>query len=274
MKFRKWIVEQLTSHAWSASVKRKRNRSERHIGKIVLLYRICEKGYPKDKPVYITKENCLRNAVREFPLTKCEWHVLADNVSDETYNMIVKYVPANNVERVSVGHGAGTFRMAYEKALKYNDNDLVYLLEDDYIHLPDSLKCLISVAKENYADYITLYDHPDKYGFKDNNPYVNDGGENTKMFLTDNHHWKLTDSTTMTVAAFVDVLRRDKATWWRWTEAKHPYDFQIFVDLRCFSKARLISPIPSLSTHGEVEMLAPLINWEDVSKKESFSTII
>lgn len=266
MNFRKKIVEKMISYTRSISVHRKRNRKERCIGKFVIFYRICDHGYPKDKPAYITKENCLRNAVRVFPMTKCEWHVMADNVCDETYNMIVKYVPANNVERVSVGHGAGTFRMVYEKALRYNDNDLIYFLEDDYLHLPSSLECLISVAKQNYADYITLYDHPDKYGFKAQNPYVKDGGEKTKVFLSDNHHWKLTDSTTMTMAAFVDVLKRDKPTWWRWTETKHPNDFQIFVDLRCFSRARLISPIPSLSTHGEVVMLAPLINWEDISK--------
>ena len=266
MKFKKWIIEKMISHVQSSSANRIRKRQERSIGKVVVFYRICDQGYPKDKPIYITKENCLRNAVQSFPINKCEWHVLADNVSDKTYDMITKYVPACNVKRVSVGHGAGTFRVVYEKALDYNNNDLIYFREDDYLHLPDSLECLISAAKQNYADYITLYDHPDKYGFKDNNPYVKEGGEKTKVFLTDNHHWKLTDSTTMTVAAFVDVLKRDKATWWRWTETRHPYDFQIFVDLRCFSKAHLISPIPSLSTHGEVVMLAPLINWEEVSK--------
>jgi len=266
MNFRKKIVEKIISHTRSVSAHRKRNRKERCIGKVVIYYRICDHGYPKDKPAYITKENCLRNAVKEFPTTRCEWHVMADNVCDDTYNMIVKYVSAGNVERVSVGHGAGTFRMVYEKALEYKDNDLIYFLEDDYLHLPGSLECLISVAKQNIADYITLYDHPDKYGFKAQNPFVKDGGEKTRVFLTDSHHWKLTDSTTMTVAAFVDVLKRDKSTWWRWTETKHPYDFKIFVDLRCFSRARLISPIPSLSTHGEVVMLAPLINWEDVTK--------
>ena len=266
MNIRKKIVELMISHAWSVSAKKKRKRKERNIRKIVLFYRICDHGYPKDKPIYITKENCLRNAVKTFPLSQCEWHVLADNVCDDTYNMIVKYVPSCNVERVSVGHGAGTFRMVYEKALEYHDNDLIYFLEDDYLHLQSSLECLISIAKQNFSDYITLYDHPDKYGFKDNNPYVRDGAERTKVYLTDNHHWKLTDSTTMTMAAFVDVLKRDKATWWRWTETRHPYDFNIFVDLRCFSNAKVVSPIPSLSTHGEVAMLAPLIDWESVTK--------
>lgn len=171
MKFRKLIVEKMISYARSISAHKKRNRKERCIGEVVILYRICDHGYLKEKPAYITKENCLRNAVKEFPTTKCEWHVIADNVCDDTYNMIVKYVPADNVEMVSVGHGAGTFRMVYEKALEYNDNDLIYFLEDDYLHLPGSLECLISVAKQNFADYITRYDHPDKYGFKDQNPY-------------------------------------------------------------------------------------------------------
>jgi hypothetical protein len=218
------------------------------------------------KPEYITKEHCLANAVSEFPLDQVEWHVLADNISEATYQMALKYVPADRIKMISVGHGAGTFRIAYEEAMRHEDDALVYFLEDDYLHVPRSLEFLREAAECNYTDYLTLYDHPDKYGFRAQNPYIKDGGEKTKVFLTDNHHWKFTNSTTMTMAAFVDVLKRDKSTWWRWTETKHPYDFQIFVDLRCFSKARLISPIPSLSTHGEVIMLAPLINWEDVSK--------
>lgn len=266
MNLRKEIIGKIISYVSSSSRNRIRKRKERDIGKVVVFYRICDHGYPKVKPNYITKENCLRNAVKCFPTDKCEWHILADGVCAETYDMIVKYVSATNVERVSVGHGAGTFRIVYQKALEYHDNDLIYFLEDDYLHLPNSLECLISVAKQNYADYITLYDHPDKYGFKDCNPFVNGGGEKSKVFLTENHHWKLTNSTTMTMAAFVDVLKRDQATWWRWTETSYPFDFQIFVDLSCFSKARLISPIPSLSTHGEVVWLAPFINWEEYSK--------
>lgn len=66
---------------------------------VVLIYRISDSGYPKCKPSWINNEHCLRNAVKYFPLTECKWHVIADNVSDETYNMILKYLPENCVKK-------------------------------------------------------------------------------------------------------------------------------------------------------------------------------
>lgn len=241
--------------------KTKNVRVKRNINSIHLFYRICDFGYPKQKPDYITKENCLKNAIISFPLNRVNWHIVADNVCDETYQMILKYVPEELVERVSVGHGAGTFRMVYRKALELQDNDLIYFLEDDYLHQPESLDCLIDCAKCNYEDYITLYDHPDKYDYFGGYSLLFSKRE---LYFTGSHHWKTTSSTTMTFASFVDVLKRDQKVFMRWTETKHPYDFQLFVELFLFKKARLLSPIPSLSTHGETQYLAPGIDWESL----------
>lgn len=260
---RKWIVNNYIRFAHQFS-RRRKNRTGRDIGKIALYYRICDAGYNKVKPDYITKENCLQNAVNTFPLDKVDWYVLADNVCEETYQMILKYIPSNRVERVCIKHGAGTFRIVYEKALSQSDDTLVYFLEDDYLHLPTSLPNLISASQANLGDYFTLYDHPDKYVSQGANPFIKNGGEKSKVFLSGDRHWKITNSTTMTFAAFVDTLKRDKATFWRWTETSHPYDFQIFCDLRVFSKAYLVSPMPSLSTHGETQLLAPYIDWDKI----------
>ena len=143
-------------HLLFANLKRNHTRQRRTVGKVALYYRICEKGYPKEKPDYITKEHCLVNAVKMFPLDKVEWHVLADNISDKTCQMILKYVPAEVVKRVSVGHGAGTFRMVYEDAMLQDDDVLVYFLEDDYLHNSGSLDILREAAECNYTDYLTL----------------------------------------------------------------------------------------------------------------------
>ena len=249
-------------------------RRHRIVDGIVLYYRICDAGYQKVKPNYITKENCLANAVTVFPLDKVEWHVLADNICEETYLMILKYVPQEQVERVSIGNGAGTFQRVLEAATKLPSSKLVYFLEDDYVHIPNSLQYLIEAGNKNLTDYFTLYDPPDKYDTNDNNtnPFSNDGGENTKVFWCGTHHWKLTNSTTMTFAAFADILRRDKKFFLRWTNGHHPYDYELFNDLRISRGALISSPIPSLSSHGETHFLAPGINWEYIlnqQKKES-----
>lgn len=239
---------------------------QRCINQLVIVYRISDAGYPKEKPVYINNENCLRNAIAEFPLGQCQWHVIADNVSEDTLQMIYKYVPKSYVECVSVGHGAGTFRLAYEYALKYNDNDCIYFLENDYLHRPGSLGILKEGLACGKGSYVTLYDHPDKYGYDTDNPLIYTGGEKTYVFLTESCHWKYTNSTTMTFAAYVDVLRKDKDIFWKWTKTRHPYDFQLFIELYLKRKRRLLSAIPGYSTHGETKYLTPLTSWNKITE--------
>jgi hypothetical protein len=231
---------------------------------ILIVYRISDSGYSKIKPGYITNENCLRNAVCRFPTDSHEWIVIADNVCEDTYNMIRKYIPESQIHKVSVGHGAGTFRIGYKTALEYSDNTIVYFLENDYLHRENASKVLREAINLCKAEYVTLYDHPDKYG-KTGNPYVN-GGEKTQVFLTDTCHWKITNSTTMTFAAQVKTLKKDRRVFDKWTKGTHPHDFMIFVSLcdKFIGKGRkLISPIPAYSTHGETNYLAPCVDWEN-----------
>ena len=59
-------------HILFANLRRNHVRPRRTVCKVVVYYRICDKGYPKEKPDYITKEHCLANALKEFPLDKVE----------------------------------------------------------------------------------------------------------------------------------------------------------------------------------------------------------
>ena len=124
-----------------------------------IIYRISDAGYKKVKPEYANNKNCLKNASEVFK-ENCDWHVIADNVCPETRSMIETF--QSNVDYVSIGHGAGTFNIALDKALKFDDEEIVYFLENDYLHLQNSQNAIIEGL--TFADYTTLYDHPDKYG--------------------------------------------------------------------------------------------------------------
>ena len=106
-----------------------------------IIYRISDTGYNKIKPDYINNENCLLNALDMFSTEKHDWLIIADNVSQATTQMLEKYVL--NIKHVSVGHGAGTFNLALDKALTYNDNEIVYFIENDYLHKLGSDKILL-----------------------------------------------------------------------------------------------------------------------------------
>lgn len=232
---------------------------------IHIIYRISDAGYSKVKPAYINNENCLRNAVSVFH--DAVFHVIADNVSEETYAMICKYVKPEHIQRVSVGHGAGTFNLGLDLSLTFQDEDIVYHLENDYLHRPGSATLMGEILQFGTA-YCSLYDHPDKYRSPaiGGNPFVDaDGGESTKIYCIGSSHWKITNSTTMTFACKVKTLKQDIKILRKWTNKGHcPNDFKMFLELRKKGRA-LMTPIPGYSTHGETLFLSPFTDWESIA---------
>ena len=219
-----------------------------------IIYRISDTGYNKVKPDYITNESCLKNFVSIF--NNQNLYIIADNCSKETMNMITKYVHLPNIVNVSIGHGAGTFNLALDMALKWEDDEIVYFVENDYIHLPNSAQMLEEGFKLG-APYVTLYLHPDKFmtPLQGGNPEVdNDGGYLTRIYRGET---QMFNSTTMTFAARVKSLREDETILRKYTSGTHPNDFKMFLELRDNGKA-LLCPLNTFSTHGETQWLAPL----------------
>jgi hypothetical protein len=226
-----------------------------------IIYRISDAGYNKVKPDYINNENCLKNFCNVFFDYIYDINIIADNCSEPTLNMIKKYIDPINIEQVSVGHGAGTFNLALDKALKYDNNEIVYFVENDYLHYPNAEKILLEGFNTG-ADYTALYDHPDKY-IDGANPEVEGGGELTRVLLTKSCHWKMTNSTTMTFASKVKTLRDDEEILRSFTQGSYPRDFEMFLALRNKGKV-LITPIPGYATHGETAWLSPLTDWSKI----------
>lgn len=237
--------------------------------KLKVYYRISEAGYHKVKPSYINNENCLRNFVSNFKVE--DINILADNISEDTYRMILKYIPKEQIELCNIGNGAGTFHKTLEYACLLPDNFVSYFVENDYIHKVNSYEALKDGFNLGF-DYITLYDHPDKYMLpKDGgNKFCIDGGEETRVYYSKLNHWRLTNSTTFTFAARVDKLKKDYDIFHKYTNGHHPetgvftghpYDFSMWLDLRANNRT-LASPVPGYSTHGETKWLSPSIDWE------------
>ena len=229
---------------------------------MVIIYRISDTGYSKIKPEYINNENCLKNAVNIF--SDADWVIIADNVSTETDNMIQKYKSQDHIYYVSIGDGAGTFNLALDKALQYKDDEIIYFIENDYLHKLGSQQ-IIEEGIELGASFISLYDHPDKYlpPSQGGNPYCEGGAEDTRVYLTKSTHWKVTNSTTMTFAAKVSTLKENEKILRRNTSGTHPNDFQMFIELRNNNQL-LITPMPGYATHGETAWLTPLTDWSKI----------
>lgn len=230
-----------------------------------IIYRISDAGYNKVKPEYINNEACLKNFYNAFFNYISDIVILADNCSEQTLTVIGKYIDSINIHKISVGHGAGTFNVALDMALKWNDDEIIYFVENDYLHKQQSPK-IIKEGLSLGASFVSLYDHPDKYldPSKGGNPYCEGGAEDTRVYLTDSCHWKITNSTTMTFASTVQTLKRTEPVLRKWTNRGHyPEDFKMFLELR-ENNELLVTSIPGYATHGETAWLSPLTNWAKI----------
>lgn len=218
-------------------------------------------GVGKEKIKNATKQHCLQNTVNVFG--KDNVTVIGDNLNEELQLFVkeldVRYFP------VSFGNGSETFRHCVDLAIAENDdNEIVYLLEDDFLHLPES-PTLIEEALGIMDAYVTLYDHPDKYidADKGGNPQIYGGGEVTKLVMTKSSHWKITNSTVMSWACKVKQLRQDYDFHMKYSQKKVTDSYGLFTELR-MNNIAVISSVPGRSTHCETKWLSPLTDWENV----------
>lgn len=204
-------------------------------------YRICDSRGGKTVIQAISKRHCFQNFIKVFGTS--DFVVIADNSCHDTIDFLRSFT--DNVTTTSLGNSK-SFIHTLDLAIQNDDDQIVYLVEDDYLHLEDSEK-YIEQALE-HADYVSLYDHPDKYMNPSPNPFVRNGAEDTKVILTESTHWKFTNSTTMTFAAKASTLKQDYDIMKTHCTNEIPQDFHMFYTLGKQGRT-LITPIPAKATH-------------------------
>jgi len=135
----------------------------------------------------------------------------------------------------------------------FGKHDLLYILENDYLHQLDWIDEVANVYQSNIKfDYLSLYDHPDKYSAYDLKP---------KVYITETHHWRTAPSTCGSFLVKPNIFLSDASLW----ADKRMKDSRIFSVLRFFKQRVLLTALPSLSTHCMRDHLAPTIDWERLS---------
>ncbi len=161
-----------------------------------------------------------------------------------------------------------SYRQALALAIAHPADSLVYFAEDDYLYTRQALEKLLAAFDElPEADYVTLFDHLDRYTRTDDAR-----GGYSRLYLAGGIHWRTVESTCMTFGARTGRLRSDSWIHRLGTVPKTPRDRTIW---RCtqgekeffwkFPKRTLIGPVPSLATHMDPEGLAPNVDWERVA---------
>lgn len=220
-----------------------------------IYYRISDNSYKKTKLIGASKEVCLMNFVKAFhevifgtnvhPFDN--WVVPMKIIADKCDRKTLKMLTQTGIPIVLTEYGnAGSLKHAINLAVtECSEEDLVYFCEDDYLHLKIAPKLLQEGIKR--SDYVTLYDHPDKY-----TPQYN-GGEFSKVIKTNSSHWRYTISTCMTFGTKINTLKKDLDIWNKYIDKNHPEDHLIFSDLAKEKKRRLAVCIPGVADHTDLE---------------------
>lgn len=232
-----------------------------------IFYRSTGGDNKKNRPPYYSKMLCLRSFLRAFERVRDRADITFVNdgpMPDDRLDVMKQY--GKIVSFPGLGNSP-SYRETLAMAIKLPGDSLVYFAEDDYLYTAAALEKLLAAFDElPKVDYVTLYDHMDRYIRTDDSRRGY-----SRVYIAGGLHWRTVESTCMTFGARVNRLAGDAWIHRLGTIPKTPRDRTIW---RCsqgekgffwkFPKRTLIGPIPSLATHMDPEGLSPNVDWEAV----------
>lgn len=241
---------------------------------IQAIYRATPASNKKHRPEWFMKRSCLGSFLRAAEvggIGHASILFLCDGPLPE--GVVSTMERRGRVEQLGGIGNSQSYLAALRRAVCSGlaSDDIVYFVEDDYLHAPDALTCLgRAIADAPSGSYMTLYDHPDRYRQSDD---LRTPGRAVELF--GDRHCRRVESTNMTFAARVGTLRRDRRllalaarytgyphdrAMWRALQGLGPY-----LPLRTRGRRVLFGAVPSLATHVEPDALAPGIDWRQLS---------
>jgi hypothetical protein len=230
--------------------------------RIEVIMRMCSDAHSAQsgsgsRPEWFTKEDAFRSAF----LTRganVYFTVLFDGDASGhwLYNYPVTVLPfiGGTDERAFVN------LLEYIRSKRYPDNTILYCLEDDYPHRSG----WASIVREGLGqltpshmkfDYITLYDHRDKYTYEKMYKDLT-----SKIAISESVHWRTIPSTTNTFITLSKTLNADMDMFFAYKNL----DNDKFLALG--RKGRVIgSCIPGYSTHAHTEHMTPHLHQADMT---------
>ena len=137
--------------------------------------------------------------------------------------------------------------------------DLLYFLEDDYLHEQNSLNEML-FSYEKFASLIKdeLIICPTDF------PYLYNKFEPTQIIIGNNRHWRVIEETLCTFLTSKRLLLKHWDTFILMTKTEHlPFEKPLH---EIYSKQYCLSPIPSLAMHctniNSIYGISPLMDWK------------
>ncbi len=201
-------------------------------------------------------------------------HLLAAKVSDTTKawladtckaNLIIKDFPA--IDDYTPPYGKHPYAefcelrvnhfipqyVYFMEQVEQSPDDLYYLCNDDYLHLPDAIANIKKLFKDGFSGFFVPHDYPDNY---------TESTQHADLYLTNFGYMRTISSATPTLVAKGNI----------WLHFKYPLlRASVFADdswtWRAFNMIKALTPMPGWSTHLQNNCIAPYIDWYSVAKQ-------
>jgi len=177
-----------------------------------IFYRVTSRVNDKPRLNGFSKFDCLENLLQTFP--DFQFICLADNCDEFTIERLKKK-EFTKLVTTSLGNSRSFLYLLDREIPLIDDNDIVYFVEDDYLHKLGSDRLIVEGLK--YFHYVSLYDHPDKYSsnWPNTNPLVDraEFSEHTQVVKGGESLWRTSGSTTMTFGCYARTIKADLNVW-------------------------------------------------------------
>lgn len=221
----------------------------------------------KDRPTWFSHEFCFRNLVNTIRLDPLSHLVKIIVVFDGTpedfkNDFISGYCkdPAFEIDiqfiRSSSSLDSFMIMLGMVRNAKMPGNDLIYLLENDYMHQHGWVSKTFELFESGIKfDFLSLYDHPDLYDLPKH------ANLTSRLIYSQSHHWRSAPSTCASFILNKCAFDRDCEIF-----RSCRVDHHLFGELVGRRGRVLLTPVPGLSTHSMVGYLSPTIDWENLAQ--------
>jgi hypothetical protein len=208
---------------------------------------------PQYRPQGFSYENSFNNLLKTIKgYDNVELTIMMDGNKQGTFLENYK----GEVYEFKGGSDAASFfeTVKYAKNENIGDKDLIYFIENDYLHIQGWVEKVIELFSTfKGLSYVSLYDHNDKYFL----PMYEDLA--SKIFTTKTHHWRTTPSTCGSFIINKQILEEDFDIL-----STMVGDHNKFTYLNQTRNRFVLTPIPGLSTHCMEGLMSPTIDWSQI----------
>ena len=212
---------------------------------------------------------------KKYPAINVKTIIVDDNSDMKNLNIIKKVIDKNNIEIINLDHLKYQNKISKQKNKETFANlasllqsfeigkdvgeDLIYFVEDDYLHCESMLEEMI-ISYERIASQMNM----DIFMCPCDYPYLYMDNKKTNVLIGNKRHWRTLDKTLCTFMTVKSLLNKYWDNFHKNCLDRHD-PFEKYLN-EIYSKEICISPLKSLSLHltniNSSYGLSPLIDYK------------